>query len=297
VPHSQGLLARLEQKGSLFWLTTGCLLVAGVGIADVVTGSEVAFGLFYLIPIALVAWFSGGRQALTISLVSSAAWFIADDIGGQAYSRPIIRYWNAAIRLGFFVVVTLLIPAMKALEREKGIARIDSLTGAANRRLVFETLQSELDRSQRYKCPFTVAYIDVDSFKAVNDQFGHRTGDQLLCAVVHRAKSHLRRTDLLARLGGDEFILLLPEIGPDAARTTISKIQSALLDEMERRRWPVTFSIGSLTYQDGPITVDDLIRGADDLMYSVKKTGKNAIAYGVHAGEPHPGTSSVSGQA
>ncbi len=278
------LLANLEKKIALYWITTGCVSVAVVGIGDYVTGNELSFSLFYLIPIVLVTWFSGRNLGLAISVIAAITWFIADALVGQPYSQPIIRYWNAAVRLGFFVLVTLLLPALKALEHEKEIARVDHLTGTANRRHFFEVAQTELDRSQRFKRPFTIVYIDLDGLKTVNDQSGHRTGDKLLCAVVNRAKSHLRRTDLLARLGGDEFILLLPEIGQDAAQMIVPKIQSILLNEMRRNKWPVTFSIGALTYRDGPITADELIKRADDLMYSVKRSGKNAIAYAVYAG-------------
>jgi len=278
-------LANLEKKISLYWMTTGCLFVAVVGIGDYVTGNELSFSLFYLIPIVLVTWFSGRNLGLAISVIAAITWFVADALVGQSYPPPlVIRYWNAIVRLCFFVVVTLLLSALKALEREKEIARVDHLTGTANRRYFFEVAQTELDRSQRYKRPFTIAYIDLDGLKTVNDQSGHRTGDKLLCAVVNRAKSHLRRTDLMARLGGDEFILLLPEIGQDAAQMIIPKIQSILLDEMRRNDWPVTFSIGALTYRDGPITADELLRRADELMYSVKRSGKNAIAYAVYAG-------------
>lgn len=277
-------LANLEKKIALYWITTGCLFVAAIGIGDYLTGNEFSFSLFYLIPIVFVTWFSGRNLGLAISVIAAITWFLADALVGQSYSQPIIRYWNAAVRLGFFVIVTLLLPALKALEREKEIARVDHLTGAANRRHFFEVAQTELDRSQRFQRPFTIVYIDLDGLKTVNDQFGHHIGDNLLCAVVNGAKRHLRRTDLVGRLGGDEFVLLLPEIGQDAARMTVPKIQSILLNEMRWNKWPVTFSIGALTYRDGPITADELIRRADDLMYSVKNKGKNGIAYGTYAG-------------
>lgn len=277
-------LSNLEHKSPLFWMTTGCVLVAGVGIGDYVTGEELSFSLFYLIPIALVTWFAGMRGGLGMSVISAMTWFIADSLSGQTYSYPVVRYWNAAVHLSFFVIVTLLLPALKAVEREKLTARTDDLTGMANRRLFFEVLQNELNRSQRYKRPFTIVYIDLDGFKAVNDRSGHQTGDKLLCAVANRAKSLLRATDIMARVGGDEFVILLPELDQDPAQIVVPKIQSALLDEMRRNDWPVTFSIGALTYREGPITADGLTSGADELMYSVKKNGKNAIAYAVYAG-------------
>jgi diguanylate cyclase (GGDEF)-like protein len=278
------MLKRFEKGSSLIWILTGFIFVFCIGIADILTGSELAFSLFYLIPIFLVTWFSGRDPGLIISAASAVMWFIADDLAGQSYSLPLIRYWNAIVRLGFFVLTTLLIPALKALEYEKSLARTDYLTGAANRRHFFELAQTELDRSQRYRHPITIAYIDLDNFKSVNDQWGHRTGDRLLCAVVDRARSQLRSTDVIARLGGDEFVMLLPETDQVAAKIVIPKIQNTLADEMRSNDWPVTFSIGVLTCLETKITVDELIRRADALMYSVKQNGKNAIAYDVYAG-------------
>jgi diguanylate cyclase (GGDEF)-like protein len=85
-------------------------------------------------------------------------------------------------------------------------------------------------------------------------------------------------------VGGDEFILVLPEAGQDEAQVTVPKLQTALLDEMRRNHWPITFSIGAVTYMGGPITADQLIGQADSLMYQVKTRGKNAIAYAVFTG-------------
>ena len=128
------MLAGLGKRSPLFWMTTGFIFVVAVGVVDFLTGSEIAFSLFYLIPIVLVTWFSGRNLGFPISGTSAIAWFVADALSGQTYSQPAILYWNATVRLGFFVIVTLLLPALKELEREKENARIDYLTGAANRR-------------------------------------------------------------------------------------------------------------------------------------------------------------------
>jgi diguanylate cyclase (GGDEF)-like protein len=188
------------------------------------------------------------------------------------------------VRLGFFILVSFLLPALKEREREKEIARRDDLTGAANRRQFFEVAQAELERFQRYQHPFTIVYFDIDDFKTVNDQRGHQIGDQLLCSVVNRAKLVLRKTDFLARLGGDEFVALLPETDAEAAHIVVSKLQHALLEEMHSNNWPATCSIGVMTYLDAHLTMDELINKADAVMYSVKKNGKNAIAYAIYAG-------------
>jgi diguanylate cyclase (GGDEF)-like protein len=280
----KNLLASLRYKSHSFWLLTGLIGVAAVGVADYLTGREIAFSSFYLIPIMLVTWYLGRKHGLAFSIISAIAWFTADTLAGQPYSQPVIPFWNAAVRLIFFVVVTFLLSGLKGLEREKEVARIDDLTGAANRRHFFEVAQVELDRCQRYQRPFTVFYFDIDGFKSVNDRWGHRIGDQLLCAVVQRAKRHLRTTDFLARLGGDEFIILFPETDPEAAHVVVSKMRQALLDEMQIHQWPVTFSIGALTCLNGHLSTDDLILKADALMYTAKKDGKNSIVFATYAG-------------
>lgn len=278
------LLGSLKSKSYSFWLITGFICVALVGAADYLTGREIAFSLFYLLPIFLVTWYAGRIFGLIISIVSAVTWFIADTLAGQAYASPVIPFWNAAVRLSFFFVVTYLLSALKGLEHEREVARVDDLTGAANRRHFFEVVQAELERSQRYQRPFTVLYFDIDGFKDINDRWGHQIGDQLLCAIVNRARRHLRKTDFLARLGGDEFIILLPETGPEVAHAAATKMQRALLDEMQSHHWAVTFSIGTLTCMDGRLTPDELIAKADGLMYSVKKNGKSGIAYGIVGG-------------
>jgi diguanylate cyclase (GGDEF)-like protein len=277
-------LVSLERRGRLFWTITGIILVAGIGAVDYLTGPEISISLFYLIPIVAATWFSGRYLGIAISLLSAFAWFAADVFSGSSHSNPAIPFWNAFVRLGFFVIVTLLLPVLKALEREKELARVDDLTGAINRRFFFEVLQKELDRSLRYQHPLTVVYIDLDNFKAINDRFGHSVGDKVLRVVVAQSQGHLRRSDVVARLGGDEFVILLPETDQLAAKIIVSKIHRVLSGEMRKNGWLLTFSIGALTCVNASITPDELIKRADDLMYSIKKDGKNAIRDSVYTG-------------
>ncbi|MEO5702504.1 MAG: diguanylate cyclase [Gammaproteobacteria bacterium] len=278
------IIASLEKLSRPFWAIVGFALIGVVGLIDFLTGYEIASSLFYLIPIALITWFGGTRLGVAASIASALAWYIADIAAGNPAS-PFVHYWNTGIRLGFFVIVLVLLAALKrALRRAEELSRIDYLTGAVNRRFFLDLAQREIDRSRRYKHRFTVAYIDLDNFKTVNDQFGHNTGDEVLRIVASTAKTQLRTTDSVARLGGDEFALLLPETGQEGARIVISKIQRSLLSEMQKKGWPVTFSIGLLTCIEMPNTSDELINMADVLMYSVKNNGKNAISDLVYAG-------------
>lgn len=270
----------LEKRGGAFWLAAGFILVSLVAWLDALTGYEVSFSLFYLLPIALAAWFGGRRCGILVTFLSVMGWIVADDLAGHAYSHPAIQYWNGSIRLGFFLSTALLVSALKAaLDREQGLSRIDSLTGAANKRQFNERLQTELKRARRYGHPLTLAYVDLDNFKQVNDDFGHSEGDKVLFTIVQKAQEALRTSDMVARLGGDEFAFLLPETGEAEARVCMEKIRAQLLEEMQMRNWPVSFSIGVLTCLADVQSEDALIRQADQLMYAVKNSGKNAIRY------------------
>ena len=275
----------LEKLSKPAWVIAGLSLIVVVGVIDFLIGYEVAFSLFYLVPISLVTWFAGTRLGVAASITSALVWHIADVASGNP-ATPFVNYWNTGIRLSFFVIVLALLSALKtALQREEALSRIDYLTGAVNRRFFLELAQKEIDRSRRYKHPFTVAYIDLDNFKTVNDQFGHSTGDEVLRIVVSTARKQLRSTDVIARLGGDEFALLLPETGQEGAQIVVAKIQRNLLHEMRKNGWSVTFSIGVLTCVIRmPNTSDELIKMADELMYSVKNNGKNSIGDLVYAG-------------
>jgi diguanylate cyclase (GGDEF)-like protein len=274
-----------QSKPSFVLIIVGFVLTGLIGIVDFLMGYEMSFSVFYVLPVAIVTWLTNRRLGLVTSFVGAFVWLGADLTSGHTYSYPLIPIWNTLIRLAFFVIITLLLSALKkATERERKFARIDNLTGAANPRFFYDLAQMEIERFQRYKHPFTLAYIDLDNFKTVNDQFGHPTGDQVLRIVASSARKYLRKTDVIARLGGDEFALLLPETSEVSARVALSKIQSELLEEMRIGNWPITFSIGVLTCNVAPHTTEELVRMADELMYSVKHESKNSIKYSTYAG-------------
>lgn len=165
-----------------------------------------------------------------------------------------------------------------ALERERDNARNDFLTGIANRRAFYEIAATEAQRSRRYGRPLTLVYVDLDNFKAVNDSLGHDAGDELLVEVAATIQSAVRTTDTVARLGGDEFAVLLPETDKDSGEVVTRKLQHALLATMQEHNWCVTFSIGLISFRTPPESVTEMIRKADEVMYSVKLRGKNSVA-------------------
>jgi diguanylate cyclase (GGDEF)-like protein len=264
-------------------LSAGILLLVGLlGSADYLTGTEIAFSVFYLLPVGLSAWLINRRMGIITSVASTFAWYLADTLPRtQPYSSAAIPIWNASTRLIMFLLVTALLAALReALQRESEFARVDYLTGAMNARAFYETMEVEIAGLARYGRPFTVLYLDVDNLKEVNDRRGHGAGDSVLKAAVAVMKHKLRKGDAVARLGGDEFAVLLRQANEEGGRIVADRIQSAFHDTIARD-WQVTFSIGGLTCQTPPASVDEVIEKVDDLMYEAKRSGKDTLRLGV----------------
>jgi diguanylate cyclase (GGDEF)-like protein len=275
----------LTKQSKFSYIGFGFILMLLLGVTDYLTGYELSFALFYLIPVTYTAWYAGLISGLIASVLCAAVWQGANYLAGETHSHVAIYYWNAAIRFGFFFAFTHLIVRLRnSIEQEKQLSHMDYLTGTLNSRAFYEILEREILRTRRYLKPFTIAYLDLDNFKYVNDHFGHSTGDVLLKTVAHTTTMNLRSTDVIARLGGDEFAILLPETDSDSARTILPKLRQLLLDMMAQRSWSVTFSIGAITLHRPPEKADQVIKMADDLMYKVKEAGKNQIEFGSDEG-------------
>ncbi|MEB3301905.1 MAG: GGDEF domain-containing protein [Cyanobacteriota bacterium] len=277
--------AFLSKQTTTVQITLGFMSIGLISLLDLLTGDEIALSLFYVLPISFLTWCSGQSLGWMASLVSAVVWLWADGASGHSYSSLMIPIWNTLIRLSLFVILVLFLSAwQKAGKREAAWARTDHLTGAINSRYFYMKAQEEIDRFQRYGRAFSLLYIDLDHFKMVNDCWGHMAGDEVLRVLVKFMQTHIRRTDILARLGGDEFALLLPETDADTVRVVCMKIQAGFLAEMERKHWPVTLSMGVLTCEGLPPSVEELVKLADEQMYAVKQSGKNGIQYSRYLG-------------
>lgn len=275
------LIRYWEKQPRSLVIGVGFLLVLIIGIIDYLTGRYISVSIFYLIPVIFTTWFVNRWLGFFISLVSTVVWFIADTIL-KNHPYALIPYWNAAVRFSFFIIIGYLLSALKiAYEREKKLARTDVLTGVVNRHYFLELLQAEINRNRRYGQPLTVAYIDVDNFKMVNDKFGHSTGDKLLQFIANTIKRQIRTTDVIARLGGDEFALLLLESSYESAWIVLQRVHKQLRETMQTHSWSVSFSIGAVTFirvQDSA-DVSTVVHQADELMYFAKQSGKNKLEH------------------
>ena len=264
-----------------------------VGLFDYWTGPELSFSIFYLAPIMFVAWLLGRGWGTMVSSLSALAWLIADLTSGDVYSHPVIPIWNATVRLGFFLVVTMAFSALKrALEHEQAMARSDNLTGVFNGRAFAELAEREIARMRRYPSPTTIAYLDVNHFKSVNDGWGHMTGDALIFSIAQAMQHQTRSTDVVARLGGDEFVILMPETDVESSQVVLKRVHQELLIIVRQRGFPISFSIGVVTFFTPPSSVDAMIGAADQLMYSAKRSQQNDPRFAVvGAASPQPAAS------
>jgi diguanylate cyclase (GGDEF)-like protein len=262
------------------------LIVAIVGTADHLTGYELSFSIFYLIPVALGSWYAGSRVGIFVCIISAATWFAVDYTSGHQYSHSSIPFWNAGVRTGFFVITAILLVRLRdALRIHASLAEQDGLTGLMNARTFHQRCTSVARLAARYGRPMAIGYLDLDGFKGVNDRLGHGVGDQLLRDVAAELVNRLRASDLVGRLGGDEFAVLLPETDVQGARVFFTEMRQGLVGLAADRSWPVGFSIGVAAFRSPPGTPEDAIRCADELMYEVKNTGKNDILLKEYAGE------------
>ena len=177
--------------------------------------------------------------------------------------------------LGTHVDITLRKEMEEKLEK---LARIDSLTGCNNRGYGLELLDRQIKLSHRSKSPLLLAFLDIDRFKSINDNFGHDEGDKVLKEVAELFKSTLREIDIICRMGGDEFLLIFPDSSLKEAPLIKERLNKDLtkLNQTLKKPYKIELSVGLSCYDPAnPQPMDELIRIADKNMYEDKKNKKH----------------------
>lgn len=162
-------------------------------------------------------------------------------------------------------------------ERE---ARIDPLTGLFNRRAFLERASDELRRARRYGKPISLAMIDLDRFKAINDRWGHAIGDKVLVAFAEILKNHMRGVDVVARVGGEEFVMLMTETAFDDAMQVAERIRRDIKSNTlelgdTTLSWTASLGVTVLSTEDDSVS-DALVR-ADQALYRAKQSGRDRV--------------------
>jgi len=245
--------------------------------------------------VGLTAWL-WGRSAGYVAALGASAIIVGTvrlHLPADAPAAAIV--WLVTARpAGFFASAHILATLRAALDRERLAARRDMLTGVDNRLAFEEKAENAVRRAKRKRSSLTMAFIDCDDFKAVNDTLGHEAGDELLRVIGQTLRLNVRPEDVVARVGGDEFAVVFHDCKTQCPHVAVRRLRRVVSQELKIRGWNVTLSIGVATFKSVSGTYRDILRAADKLQYSAKATGKNAVLYGVVeepasrvAGEPH----------
>lgn len=260
------------------WLTLGTLALLAVAAFDYFSHFKLHLALLYALPILMLTWAAGRLFGALLSLIVCTMWSVIDVTAGRYLENPKLLYWEwGTSLLGFLLLVLCLSTLRRMLEEAHFQSRKDTLTSLVNKGGFYQIVSAEMEVCRRYHRTLSIAYIDCDNFKMVNDKYGHHVGDDLLRVISKTMQRKLRSSDLPGRLGGDEFAIMLPETSAEACRMVVEMLQQRLLQEMTEHKWPVTFSVGIATFTRMPSSIEDMIRQADKLMYAVKNTSKGAI--------------------
>lgn len=279
-PSASVVMEFLERRSRISIVVTASVLIFLLGVADYVSGARIGFFIFYWPPIAMVAWFVGRRWSYALAGLAGLTWLAANWAEDLAFDDPSVTVFNLAVNCASFALLGYVASRLRAyVVVEQSVARTDFLTQVSNARAFLEALSAQVARSQRSGEPFTVASLDVDNFKEVNDRFGHEGGNELLRTIASTLRRDLRGADLVARMGGDEFSLLLPRTGPEHARAVTGRLALDLQAAASEKGWPVTFSVGVVTCVGDPAPPEALMEFADHLLYEVKRRGKDGIQY------------------
>lgn len=241
-----------------------------------VTGQFYSLGVLYCLPIIQTAHVSAIRalrrsdsQApVIIGTFSAVAWSVAE----AAFIWPLFPL--SALAINIFtraVTFTVLGRVMAKLFREREYSRKDPLTGLANRLEFIERFETEQVRSERSGEPYSILFIDIDQFKILNDTRGHHAGDKALIALSDILSENSRKLDTVSRIGGDEFVILFSSTDEKTCQSLIARITLASEKLFHQHGWPISISVGSVTETGKNKSIDNLLREADEKMYSSKK--------------------------
>lgn len=264
--------------------------VAAIAAADYLTGPDIGLSLFYLVPIVIAGRQTRREVAFTLAIAAAAGWQFAD---AAWHGVTAISLWNGLTRFAIFTGAAVLMSKVRQDERRLGelnrqlqeglalehrLARTDPLTSLANSRMFRDEVQRALARARRGGEPITIAYLDLDNFKALNDRYGHAEGDEILKDIASGIAAVIREGDLAARLGGDEFALLLQGCGHEALEAIGARLL-AQVEAVAARYADVPFgaTIGFAECAAPASDPDAAIRAADRAMYAAKFKGKNRI--------------------
>lgn len=246
-------LSRTQQLVAQLYAYMPTVVLGGLAIFPL-TALEILLFSLPVVGVGIVGMLAGGAS-LSLELHGAGLWFMLMMIGVSMFSGMSQSHY------------------MESLVHK---AMTDPLTGAYTRRSGVEALDLMLRLTSMSGKPLTVAFLDVDHFKQINDTFGHDAGDKVLCALVEHVRASLRRSDVLIRWGGEEFVLVLPDMPAASAPALLDRLRAGLGERPDGA--PLTVSIGvAESLVDEATGWEALVERADARMYEAKRQGRNRV--------------------
>jgi diguanylate cyclase (GGDEF)-like protein len=260
------------------------------GLPSAAVHSRTTFSFYLLAIVAAslrydrrIVWLAGALAVLQyggVVVAASMAWSAMGDGGQATYGA-----WDTGHQVGRLILLVAATMLADAIVRQSSHLRHssthDALTGLANREFFAERLGLEAERAQRYGRPLSVAMLDLDRFKAVNDAYGHPAGDRVLRHAAQVMLQAVRRSDLVARIGGEEFVVVFPETDAAAAAGLSERLRDLLAATPaplgDGRTTPLTVTIGVAAAPADGDRLDALLAAADRRLYEGKRAGRNRV--------------------
>ncbi|MBA3916179.1 MAG: GGDEF domain-containing protein [Acidobacteriales bacterium] len=267
------ITAAIGRRSRVFASAFTVTLSAAAVAARYVIPPRFSVAFLFLVPVSFATWFLSWETGSLIALAATLFLFYFDRKSTDAVAACWSGFMTLTVTGTFIYIFTEL---RDVYARLVDSSRRDPLTGLLNGRAFREMMTIEINRMSRYRRPLTIAYLDVDDFKNINDRYGHLAGDEFLREVARQMTRRLRVIDCLARVGGDEFAIVLPETDQGAAQLVFSELHRAIRHLSAGNPSATTVSIGAVTFM-AAIPADTMIAMADRAMYEIKQSGKNNI--------------------
>jgi diguanylate cyclase (GGDEF)-like protein len=248
----------------------GILAIGAIFLLDLADGREIWLHILYIFPIGALAFSCAGITPVVIGVLLSLVFHV---LTLSSYGLP-----TAAMTANILIALAAnaLIAGLARLVRSGSIAMetlatTDALTGLHNRR-GFETVaEREIARNKRYGSTFSLALLDLNQFKLLNDSKGHDVGDQALRLFADVLRTSIRRVDFAARIGGDEFVIMMPRTEGKDCAALCEKLSSIIVGRMKDAGFDLTASVGYVCSDEAPdSSLTALIQKADEAMYAAK---------------------------
>jgi diguanylate cyclase (GGDEF)-like protein len=248
------------------------IFVANILVAD----ASWRLYVLYVLPLLAIGMHSSRRSLY----FAGALWVLFLEAISFAYFGMSLGRSAGNLLMESIVVVLCLSVADTAREsylRTLNLARTDELTGLLNRRAFLRAAEQEIERQARYGGEFSIMLLDLDGFKSLNDEHGHFVGDLALRNLAEAIRNNIRRADSVARIGGDEFVVLMPNTPRAACAGICHQLRGAIAGGMMDSGYAITASIGSVTFEQPPESVNAALQRADEAMYRAKHNGGDRV--------------------